>query len=152
MIRQCNIHMHFWHAMIYLPKNIIDADDALFVWVFGVAYQSGTGLHPAVAALLVHHSVIVTHHLALIQHWNDKINKMQNLHSIYGAMIHFITANRVELKTYSLHASSAFCEHLPRARDYTKTDRSFHLLYSLIILTPCKTKWIEIICAVNHKN
>lgn len=51
-----------------VPDDVVDADYVLLLGIFGVADNSGTCLHPRISAILVHHSVILRHHLPLVDH------------------------------------------------------------------------------------
>jgi hypothetical protein len=57
-----------------LPDDVVDANDVLFLGVFGGADDSGTGLHPGVAAQLIHYPVVVSQDLAFIHYCNQKMS------------------------------------------------------------------------------
>jgi hypothetical protein len=56
-----------------LPYDIVDADYVLLLGIFRVADNSGTCLHPRISTILVHHSVILRHHLPLVDHCKGRL-------------------------------------------------------------------------------
>jgi hypothetical protein len=56
-----------------VPYDIVDADYVLLLGVFRVADNSGTCLHPRIPATLIHHSVILGHHLPLVDHCKGRL-------------------------------------------------------------------------------
>jgi len=51
-----------------LPEHVVDGDDVLLVDVLGVTDDRGTGLHPDIAAMAVHQTIVVGEYLTLVQH------------------------------------------------------------------------------------
>jgi len=53
---------------VRIPKHVVDCNDVLFVDVLCVADDGCAGLQPDVAAVTIHQPVVVSQHLALVQH------------------------------------------------------------------------------------
>jgi hypothetical protein len=56
-----------------IPDYIVDADYVLLLSILRVADNSGTCLHPRISAILIHHSVILRHHLTLVDHCKGRL-------------------------------------------------------------------------------
>lgn len=56
-----------------LPNDVVNTNYILFFGVLGRANDCGASLHPGIPAELVHHSVVVCQHLALVHYWNKRI-------------------------------------------------------------------------------
>ena len=115
-----------WYKISYLPQNIIDTYDALFVRIFCVADQSCTRLHPRVSTVFVHDPIVVAHHLPLVEHCNV-IMRNYNSSNLSKVLNNYYMFRIIEVySTYSLREFSSSCEHLLRGKEHRETARLNH--------------------------